>query len=171
MNKIGKLIFSIFLLFVVSGCNSIREKEAFEQMAHPISVVLNSEYKTVPMNSAMSLQFYEIVPIINDFKSGSDVNLLLINDSPKNIWFSSQEGINLYQLMDDQYIQINDQISRYLAQPIALLSGYELPFSVNPEIHSDKSTNILIVVTGIIMDDENLTDQIVGAYIECTLEQ
>ena len=55
-------------------------------------------------------------------------------------------------------------------EPIFLLPDFELPFSVIPKIQSNNSVEILIVVTGTIMDDGKLTNNKVGTYIECTLE-
>jgi hypothetical protein len=76
----------------------------------------------------------------------------------------------MFAIVEGQYTRINDHVGRSLAEPIILLSGYELPFVVNPIINTEQAVDIVIVVTGTIMDGDKLTNEMVGAYIECTLE-
>lgn len=168
-----KLVFIIMLCISLAGCNSIFQNKDTHQAGKEssISILLNNEYKTVVMNKNLHLRFFEIKPkIVNDFRIGSHINLALKSSSTESIRFFSQEGIAIYKFEGGQYIQIDDVIGRDMDEPIFLLPDFELPFSVIPKIQSNNSVEILIVVTGTIMDDGKLTNNKVGTYIECTLE-
>ena len=152
----------LIILYSVTACQS-RLDRSFEEIVDLYNP--NSEITLTALSE------------VEDFSSGSDIDIIIENKTSNYIYLASNYGVNLFVYLDDEseWIEVENLVHVYPEEPRILCPENDLAFSrdvfsVKPAIQkTDESLYMRILVIGNILDGDFVTDQQVSAYLDVEL--
>jgi len=157
MKKSFGILFLVSMVTLLTCCNMSLQDE-----------LSGVDLPLEQMNNDLKL---EAPPELSTFEIGMDLGLVLINNATIPITFTEDYGIHLYQLIDDDWKPIENQMKygneRKIIYPI---SEGPLIISVLPKLDSiERPVIVRVVMIGNFkLANGNIGDE-VGAYVDITL--
>ena len=172
-NKTRIILISLIMLIVLISCSaSLPDAEPNLGMG----IDLNELNKTIKVTIPKS---------INSYRVGSTVELEIVNLSTKNLKFRIDE-IQIFRIIDDQWqkvpnkmktIVVNDLFIEQnevsdkdlILEPNGVFPGYKELVGVLPDVKPDEAVFLRIFVFAHYQEYENMSPNIVGAFVDVSL--
>lgn len=158
MKKSIPIVCIFGLMMLLNGCNFGSQDE-----------LIGVDIPIEQMNNDLTL---DAPPELNEFEIGMDLGLVLINNANIPITFPADYGIHIYQLINDDWKPIENQMKYGNDEKIIYpISEGPLILSVLPKLGSnDRPIIVRVVVVGnYLLDNGDIGDK-VGAYVDINLK-
>jgi hypothetical protein len=171
-----RLIFVVFLvLFTIqlAGCNKIRIGNPLSKTNVPGSSVPNGDFPE-DMNKSIRLMPDPILK--SEMSINSIINLVVENQTNKDIWFPTGCGIKIFQrnAQNTSWDEIQDKIENS-GEPYLIIVPkgqglYDIPINVFPIVTAqNREVYVRVYVFGEFYENGKRTGIPVGAYTDLTL--
>ena len=163
MKKIGYTCISLFVLFVLLSCKASLTENLPD---------LGPEIDLSQLNTLIKIS---VPKECNSFKLNKEVCLQIINLSEKNWEFNVKKGIQIFQLVNNEWRKVSDKAIDQGAIDMILGPKGDFPndkrvIPIFPDIKSDQAVFLRIFVIVYNQDPENLHQNTAGAFVDVTLK-